>query len=550
MDRRSGFNLLQAAVFEGDYNIVLRASGLLDNFAKEMNVKTTRKDAKLFPGKTSVDILSSQKGKWPCHDKIDKIYREYVEKERTLTELHCCKCGDDTEQTVELVLNDGMDINVSAFCNRTPLVWASISTSSVFIKTLIDLDADVNAQRTDDKVTPLILAAYWNHCMAVRLLLEHGADANIQNTTGDTSLHESVDGGFLTVSQLLIESGCKINLQNKSGRTPLFYAARNGHEHLVKLLLENNADVDIPDHLGDAPLHKSVRGGYFKVSQLLIESGCNINLQNRNGRTPLFDAARNGHEDLVNLLLQKSADVDIQNNRGDAPLHKSVRGGYFRVSQLLIKSGCSINLRDKNDQTPLYIAVENKHEQLIKLLLESNADVSTRYKQDPKRRVYLVHGFDSGNPAWHCVMVEKLLQSLFLKRWKGGRIDVADFGTILESGWGKDPPENTGEKVLKKMNAFYKEIPDETLLHLASTNNSTKVIDLLVKYGSDVNARDRDGFTPLHMAAIYGNIEAVKKLIDLEADVSLTTPYGLDAKDLANINKKAEIEEYFKKKTR
>ena len=38
MDEKSGFTLLQAAVFEEKYNIVLEASGLLDNFVEEMEL--------------------------------------------------------------------------------------------------------------------------------------------------------------------------------------------------------------------------------------------------------------------------------------------------------------------------------------------------------------------------------------------------------------------------------------------------------------------------------------------------------------------------------
>ena len=63
MDEQSGFNLLQAAVFEGKYNIVLKASGLFDNFVEEMELTKTGKNAKEFIGKTAVDFLSLRKRK-------------------------------------------------------------------------------------------------------------------------------------------------------------------------------------------------------------------------------------------------------------------------------------------------------------------------------------------------------------------------------------------------------------------------------------------------------------------------------------------------------
>ena len=482
MDKRSGFNLLQAAVFEGDYSTVFKAHGLLNNFVKEMNFETTGNDARNFPGKTAVDILSSLDVRGRGHADIDEFYYEMVGKVNTLTELHLCAKYDDAEKAVELVLNDGVDINIPAKSNRTPLLWVNMSSSGMLIKALIDLGADVNAQRTDNKGTPLMLASCWNNYMATHLLLEHGADANIQ--------------------------------------------ASNGY----------------------APLHESVRRGLFEVSQLLIGSGCNINLQNEIGRTPLHTAAWNNQVKLVTLLLENNADANIQNSAGDTPLNGSVSRGLFEVSQLLIKSGCNINLQNNESETPLYVAFRNKHEHLWKLLLECNADVSMRCKQNPRDRLYLVCGIVKGKPAWHYVMVEKQLLGLFLKRTKGGSLDVADFGKVIESGWGKDPPENTEEKIVKREAAMFKEVLSSTLLHVASRKNNTEVTDLLVNYGADINARDTDGFTPLHVAAILGNLEVVKKLVDLKADVNLATVDGKDAADLAHLNEELEIEEYIKSK--
>ena len=413
MEERSGYNMLQAYVLEGNYSNIENACVYLDNFLGEMSLKTTGNTAKLFPGKTAVDILSNLDKREQCYADIYELYQEYVKKVNTFTELHWCADRDDAEETVELVLNNGVDINIPALGNRTPVLWASVSSSSEFIKTLIDLGADVNAQRTEDKVSSLLLAAGFNNYATICLLLEHGADVNLQD------------------------------------------------------------------------------------------------------------------------------------NDGNAPLHRSTRGAFYEVSKLLIAARSNINLRNKKGRTPLYIAVERKHEQLIKLLFENNADVQMRLEEDPINRVYLVRGKDKGKPAWHYVKVEKHLLGLFLKRAKEGNLDVADYGTVLESGWGNNPPEDTRKKIVKKAETRFQEIRGETLLHVASRNNSTEIIDLLVKNGAwDVNARDAEGFTPLHMAAIHGNMQAVKKLVDLGADVN----QAVAILDFAYMNEEREIEEYLKSK--
>ena len=70
---------------------------------------------------------------------------------------------------------------------------------------------------------------------------------------------------------------------------------------------------------------------------------------------------------------------------------------------------------------------------------------------------------------------------------------------------------------------------------------------MLVKHKADINANDADGFTPLLLAAMYGNIQVVKKLVELDADVNLKV-VGKDAADLAQMNEETEIEEYLKPK--
>ena len=396
--------MLTAAVVEGNYDLVFEVHGLLSDLEVLMA-------AVAF-------TLANLETKRPGHHKIESLCRKILDIVYSLSELHWCKRGNDAEKAVELVLNDGLDINTPAFCNRTPLLWASLSSSGEFIETLIELGANVNAQRTDDKEAPLTLSSCWNNFMAVYLLLDYGADANI-------------------------------------------------------------ASAD-----GKSPLHTAVSKGFFDITKCLVEKGSNVNLQNKEGRTPLF------------------------------------------------------------------LGVKNKHEQLIQgILIENEADVTIRYKENSTDRIYLVRGIDKGRAAWHYVLVKKHLLGLFLKRTKGGSLDLADFGDVLGSGWGKDPPEGTRDKILEEGDFKFKEIPGVTVLHIASKkNNEPEIIDLLVKSGANVNAQDAEGFTPLHMAAIHGNLKTVKKLVDLKADVNIITTDGKDAAELAHLNEELEIEEYLASK--
>ena len=343
-------------------------------------MQKTGSQAKVFPGKTALEILLALRDKGEGYVKIEKLYKEDIGKIDTLAELHLCRDIDDVEKAVEIVLNEKVDINIPGKSNRTPLLWASPSASGEFMNTLIDLGADVNAHRTDDKVAPLHVTVYGNKYMATDILLIKGAN---------------------------------VDAQEVDGNTPLYYAVSNNHEHLVRRLLVDNADVNI------------------------------------------------------------------------------------------------------------------------------------KYKENAKDRIYLVSGKNKGEQAWDYVQVEKALLPLFLRSTNGGSLNVADFGLVLKSGWGKDPPEEL-RKNITEMSTF-PETQSQTVLHVASKSASLEIVDLLVKSKADINARDMDGFTPLHLAAMYGNIQVVKKLVETNADVNLKVD-GKDAADLARMNKETEIEEYLKPK--
>jgi type IV secretory pathway TraG/TraD family ATPase VirD4 len=54
--------------------------------------------------------------------------------------------------------------------------------------------------------------------------------------------------------------------------------------------------------------------------------------------------------------------------------------------------------------------------------------------------ICLVRGKNSGREAWYYVRVNKKPMVLFDEAMKGGSLDLADYGEVLLSGWGKDPP--------------------------------------------------------------------------------------------------------------
>ncbi len=65
----------------------------------------------------------------------------------------------------------------------------------------------------------------------------------------------------------------------------------------------------------------------------------------------------------------------------------------------------------------------------------------------------IVRGKDRGRPAWHCVILKDDEETIheFHKKVASGFVDFADYGEVVESGFGKDPPQ----EFIDELNKYY-----------------------------------------------------------------------------------------------
>lgn len=70
-------------------------------------------------------------------------------------------------------------------------------------------------------------------------------------------------------------------------------------------------------------------------------------------------------------------------------------------------------------------------------------------------------------------------------------------------------------------------------LHSAVERGDLKTVEQHIAYGTDVNAKNSEGWTPLHLAAKKGDLPVVQALLKAGADVSREGPLGETAVLLA-----------------
>ena len=75
--------------------------------------------------------------------------------------------------------------------------------------------------------------------------------------------------------------------------------------------------------------------------------------------------------------------------------------------------------------------------------------IALKYDNRPSSLIYTVRGTDRGRKAWHVVLVERELIDDFREKVSTGTIDVAKYGYVIKSGWGKDPPDDVLNNIKK-----------------------------------------------------------------------------------------------------
>ena len=113
---------------------------------------------------------------------------------------------NNAQETVKILLNQGVDVNAKNKYNATPLHYAVRENAQETVKALLNKGADVNAKNVYGD-TPLHDAAWNNTREAVEVLLNQGAHVNAKNKDGETPLHFARSNNALEVAKILQRYG-------------------------------------------------------------------------------------------------------------------------------------------------------------------------------------------------------------------------------------------------------------------------------------------------------------------------------------------------------
>ncbi|XP_016296457.1 ankyrin-3-like isoform X13 [Sinocyclocheilus anshuiensis] len=264
---------------------------------------------------------------------------------------------------------------------------------------------------------------------------------------------------------------------------------------------------------------RAARAGNLEKALDYIKSGVDIKICNQNGLNALHLASKEGHVEVVAELIKLGATVDAATKKGNTALHIASLAGQVDVVKELVNNGANINTQSQNGFTPLYMAAQENHLDVVKFLLDngSSQSIATEDGFTPLA-VALQQGHDQ-------------VVSLLLENDTKGKVrlpalhiaarkdDTKAAALLLQNDHNAD--------VESKMMVNRTTESGFTPLHIAAHYGNINVATLLLNRGAAVDFKARNDITPLHVASKRGNANMVRLLLERGARIDAKTKDGL-----------------------
>ena len=246
----------------------------------------------------------------------------------------------------------------------------------------------------------------------------------------------------------------------------LITAVPSGDAAAVERLLSPLHNAEFRDDRGTALLPLAARAGRVEVVQLLLGKGADVNATaflEGAGKTALMEAALNNRPEVVKLLIDAGAYIDQQEaETGFTALSHASSQSNEDVVRALLENGANPNLRAHNGWSPLYQAARFAYVDTARALLDAGADVD-------------LPDNDGLTPLMVAIIRGRVID-----------LSVGRITTLLLLR-GADP--NRQDK------------DGNTALHHAALSGMTDAVPILIEHGASLAVKNRQGKTPLDLAA-------------------------------------------------
>uniref|UniRef100_A0AAQ5YD86 Ankyrin 1, erythrocytic a n=1 Tax=Amphiprion ocellaris TaxID=80972 RepID=A0AAQ5YD86_AMPOC len=291
---------------------------------------------------------------------------------------------------------------------------------------------------------------------------------------------------------------CRSRVSPRDAGNSFLRAARSGNLDKALEHIKNGIDINTANQNGLNGLHLASKEGHVKMVLELLHNGIVLETTTKKGNTALHIAALAGQEQVVTELVNYGANVNAQSQKGFTPLYMAAQENHLEVVKFLLENGANQSIPTEDGFTPLAVALQQGHENVVALLINYGT----------KGKVRL--------PALHIAARND---------------DTRTAAVLLQN----DPNPDVLSKVCGSecnghlcllMPFIHTDVSPQTgftPLHIAAHYENLNVAQLLLNRGANVNFTPKDELTPLHCAARNGHVRIIEILLDHGAPIQAKT---------------------------
>ena len=361
-------------------------------------------------------------------------------------------------------------------------------------------------------------------------------------------------------------------------------AAGNGDLETIKKAVAEGFDINTADKywhstaVSSASIHNQA-----EVLSFLLEQGANCHGIQVDGRTLLGWCAEHGLFEIVKLLVEKgNIDVNEDLKFCDFALDKALQNNQFEIAYYLAEHHAILSkpefslkyVTNEQDWTFFVKDVELTQEFINNFLLRLAMNMGTNYCSLARFKYVVKYFTDRQDNGNFKVDLKKCGENLFsnavCKFFYRTRRNMPELGRFLsyladcgvdineadEDGmspflYAVEAKDRFSARYLKKLGANVKQLTKDkrSALHIAAKNEDLSMVQFLVEECDlDINAQDKKGLTPAHLAAEHNEeTRILEYLVDEKgADISIRSRKG---KVPGEGRKKHEFECFFGEQT-
>ena len=353
-------------------------------------------------------------------------------------------------------------------------------------------------------------------------------------TTGNLSLVECVLGNLTDGTVDFIDNGIQINIVNEVAETPLIYASRTGMVEIASLLIQNGANLDIRSAgtgNGGTALHLAVSSYHPSIVNLLVNSGANLTIQNNFGKTAIDVAVEKKYEDLVLAFARAGASTTCDDEPTEDTFIHLARAGraqdLLALSCLVDKTLDYLDYVDENGNTAVMNAVISGSLEIASLLIAKNANLDKKNNGGDTAlmltsKYYPATADIRGDQSLDYIALELIRHdaNLDIQNSVDGKTALMTAVLVGQTNIAISLIENGANLDLREFRTGL------TALHMAAAGGYMSIVRALVQGGCSLDLRSFLGNSAVMMAALEGQDNVAKYLLDECADTSIKNREG------------------------